>query len=83
MTSFNRLKIPYGLVLGAPVLDASIAYAILEREKVIDVGDHDLFIGRVTGAMASLDFDEYWKFKDYRPVLYLGSAKRTASRRSS
>jgi flavin reductase (DIM6/NTAB) family NADH-FMN oxidoreductase RutF len=72
----RSLKIPYEMVLGAPVLDASIAYAILEREKVIDVGDHDLFIGRVTGAMASLDFDEYWKFNDYRPVLYLGSTKR-------
>ncbi len=76
MTSFDSLEIPYGLVLGAPVLDASIAYAILEREKVIDVGDHDLFIGRVTGAMASLDFDEYWKFNDYRPVLYLGRLEK-------
>ncbi len=74
----NSLKIPYGMVLGAPVLDASLAYVILEKEKVIDVGDHDLFIGRVIGAMASLDFDEYWKFKDYRPILYLGSTKKNS-----
>jgi flavin reductase (DIM6/NTAB) family NADH-FMN oxidoreductase RutF len=70
------LKIPYRMVLGAPVLEAAVAYVILEREKIVNVGDHDLFIGRVSGAMASLDFDEYWKFKEYRPILYLGSGRK-------
>lgn len=76
----QSLKIPYRMVLGAPVLDNSLAYVILEKERMIDVGDHNLFIGHVVGAMASLDFDEYWKFKKYKPVLYLGSPhKRTFS----
>jgi flavin reductase (DIM6/NTAB) family NADH-FMN oxidoreductase RutF len=72
----RSLKIPYRLVLGAPVLEYSVAYVVLEKESVVDVGDHNMFIGRVIGAMASLDFDEYWKFKDYRPILYLGSPHR-------
>lgn len=69
----RALGIKYRMIMGAPVLDEACAYVILEKQKVIDVGDHDFFIGRVLGAMASLDFDEYWKFKDYSPILYLGS----------
>jgi flavin reductase (DIM6/NTAB) family NADH-FMN oxidoreductase RutF len=69
-------NIAYHIVLGTPVLDDACAYLIIKKERMIAVGDHDLFIGRVVGAMASLDFDEYWKFKEYRPILYLGSRRR-------
>jgi len=69
-------KISYRIVLGAPVLEKAVAYLILRKEKKIDVGDHDLFLGRVLGSMASLDFDEYWSFGKYKPILYLGSEKR-------
>ena len=72
----RALKISYRIVLGAPVLEESVAYLILRKEKKIDVGDHDLFLGRVLGAMATLDFDEYWSFRKYSPILYLGSEKR-------
>jgi len=74
--SQNKLKalnIPYSLVFAAPVLKVSAAYIICQKESVFEVGDHDLFVGRLLGAMASLDFDESWKFEDYKPVLYLGS----------
>jgi flavin reductase (DIM6/NTAB) family NADH-FMN oxidoreductase RutF len=76
----NKLKevgVPYMNLLGTPVPRAAIAYAICEKKKVIEVGDHDLFMGRVIGSMASLDFDEYWKFSEYRPILYRGSAFRS------
>ena len=72
----NKLKalnIPYLLAFGSPVLNASVAYAICQKESEFEAGDHDLFVGRLTGIMASLDFDENWKFEDYKPILYLGS----------
>jgi flavin reductase (DIM6/NTAB) family NADH-FMN oxidoreductase RutF len=74
--SSNKLKarnIPYFLAFGSPVLHASVAYAICQKESVLEAGDHDLFVGRLIGAMASLDFDENWKFEGYKPILYLGS----------
>jgi flavin reductase (DIM6/NTAB) family NADH-FMN oxidoreductase RutF len=74
------LHIPYKLVFDAPVLEDSVAYAICETRRVLPLGNHDLFIGHVIGAIASLDFDEYWKFKSYDPILYLGSGKRTRRR---
>ena len=76
MDKLGALRIPYRIVLGAPVLEESVAYLIMGKEKMIDVGDHDLFIGRVLGAMASLDFDRYWSFRKYSPILYLGSERR-------
>lgn len=66
-------EIPNDEVMEAPVLTKAIAYAICRKESVLPIGDHELFVGRVIGAMASLDFDEYWKFRKYRPILYLGS----------
>ncbi len=74
--SKDKLKaynIPYYTVLNSPVLKDALAFAILKKERVIRIGDHDLFFGLVIGAMASLDFDLYWKFKKYSPILYLGS----------
>jgi flavin reductase (DIM6/NTAB) family NADH-FMN oxidoreductase RutF len=75
----DKLKaagIPYVRLLGTPVLKDSVAYAICEKTRLIETGDHTLFLGKVIGAMASLDFDEYWKFSEYRPVLYRGSSFR-------
>ncbi len=69
----KALEIPYAEVFDAPVLAQSQAYAICEKNSVRKVGDHDLIVGRLLGAMASLDFDENWKFKTYHPILYLGS----------
>ncbi len=69
----KALDIPYLLVFGSPVLNVSVAYVICKKESEFETGDHALFIGRLIGAMASLDFDENWKFEDYKPALYLGS----------
>lgn len=72
----KSLDLPYYVLLGCPILEDARAYAIVKKEKRIATGDHDLFIGEVLGAMASLDFDGYWKFKSYKPALYVGSNKR-------
>ncbi len=74
--SANKLdafKIPYQEISGAPVISAAKVYVICQKKSVQEVGDHDLIVGSVTGAMASIDFDENWKFEDYQPILYLGS----------
>lgn len=72
----DSFKIPYSEILGAPVLAGAQAYAVCEKVSTLNLGDHDLFIARMVGAMASLDFDENWKFEEYHPVLYLGSSFR-------
>lgn len=77
--ALDKLKarqVGYRLVWGAPVLEESFAYAVCKKKKMIKVGDHHLFLGLVLGSMAHLDFDENWKFKQYRPVLYLGSTRK-------
>jgi len=66
-------NILYDIILNTPVLVRGVAYAVCEKESIVEAGDHQIFIGSVLGAMASLDFDENWKFEDYRPILYLGS----------
>ncbi len=49
------------------------AYVLCEREREVEVGDHDLFIGRVVGAFATDAFDDLWNLDKYRPLLYMGS----------
>lgn len=69
--------IDYLLLFGAPVPKVSVAYGICQKMKAEDLGNHTLFLGKVIGAMASTDFDEYWKFSDYPPVIYRGSKFKT------
>ena len=35
-------------------------------------GDHILLVGRVVAAYASEDFEDYWQFKQYKPIMYTG-----------
>lgn len=74
----NEYNIPYRILKGAPVLNNARAFALCRINKQLAVGDHDLFIARVTYARAIRDFteDEYWRFQDYKPVLYVGSIRR-------
>ena len=78
--SSDKLKennIPYVIVRGAPVLKRACAFAICKVQTLLTTGDHDLFIAKVTDAKAIQDFtkDEYWRFEDYKPVLYIGSIR--------
>ncbi len=73
----RRFGIRYHLVAGAPVLSEAVAYAVCSIQKFVRTGDHNLFIAEVKQAKATNDFgsDQFWRFKKYRPMLYIGSVK--------
>jgi flavin reductase (DIM6/NTAB) family NADH-FMN oxidoreductase RutF len=70
--------IPYILALKTPVIKHACAYALCRVVRRLTTGDHDLFIAKVIKAMALRDFtdDGYWRFKHYKPILYIGSIRR-------
>jgi len=70
------LQIPYFQVFDTPVLSRAVGYAVCEAISTQPTGDHELIIAKVLGAMATLDFDQNWKFEEYQPILYLGSSFR-------
>jgi flavin reductase (DIM6/NTAB) family NADH-FMN oxidoreductase RutF len=77
----DKLKasgVPFKVTKRVPVLASAIAYAICDVKSRHKTGDHDLFIGRVVDASASKDFadEKYWRFREYKPILYLGSNKK-------
>lgn len=75
----DKLKdsnVSYYVKNGVPILKNCRAYAICKVEKKIRTGDHDLFIASLIQARASRDFNQTWRFKEYRPLLYLGSESK-------
>ena len=74
----REYEIPYSLVNKVPVLQNACAFAVCKVDKRISTGDHDLFIASVVSAKALRDFtrDSNWRFKDYRPILYVGSIRQ-------
>jgi flavin reductase (DIM6/NTAB) family NADH-FMN oxidoreductase RutF len=60
-----------------PVITEASAYLTCSVEFVQRYGDHELLVGRVEEARADADFEEYWTFKNYRPILYTGLGKRS------
>jgi flavin reductase (DIM6/NTAB) family NADH-FMN oxidoreductase RutF len=70
------LKHRRGRVLGVPVIDAAAATLECSVVKVESLGDHDFIVGEVKGSYSESDFSEYWQFKRYRPILYIGSPDR-------
>jgi flavin reductase (DIM6/NTAB) family NADH-FMN oxidoreductase RutF len=73
----ERFGVPYFLIQGVPILESACAYVLCNVQKIIPTGDHDLFIASVSQAKAVKDFtaDGYWRFKNYKPILYLGSIR--------
>jgi len=71
-------KIPYRLVSETPVLKQAEAFAICSVTWIRRTGDHFLIVAGVTQASATADFinEGYWMFKDYEPILYLGSNRK-------
>lgn len=65
--------VPYSLQLRIPVIASAEAFALCNLKRTLLTGDHYLFVGHITAAYASPDFEEYWKFSKYSPPLYLGS----------
>jgi flavin reductase (DIM6/NTAB) family NADH-FMN oxidoreductase RutF len=57
---------------GVPVIEEASATLECRFATSQRFGDHFFVIGDVTSAEAADDFDEYWAFIDYRPMLYSG-----------
>ena len=55
-----------------PRIEEAAAYLLCHLERVQNYGDHQLVVGRVREAKAVEDFDEYWEFRTYSPMLYTG-----------
>jgi flavin reductase (DIM6/NTAB) family NADH-FMN oxidoreductase RutF len=55
-----------------PIPNNSVAYIETKLIKQLEVGDHVLLLSKVMACFAIEDFDNYWKFEKYRPLLYTG-----------
>ncbi|MCS6785044.1 MAG: flavin reductase family protein [Candidatus Caldarchaeum sp.] len=64
-----------GVKTNAPILSDASAFLECRVVSGREVGDHILYIGEVVDAEAVEDFEDYWRFRVYRPVLYVGSAR--------
>lgn len=76
----DKLKlndIPYNLFQEVPILDGACAFARCKVKRYLRTGDHNLYIAQVSSAMALRDFTAecYWRFKTYKPILYVGSIR--------
>jgi flavin reductase (DIM6/NTAB) family NADH-FMN oxidoreductase RutF len=68
-------RVSYRLEKDIPILSDNVAYALCELSRMVRTGDHELFVAKVKDARASNEFRDYWKFKTYKPILYLGSER--------
>lgn len=60
-----------------PLIAESSAYTVCRVHDVRTYGDHELVVGEVVEAKAEPDFDEYWSFRRYSPILYSGLGRPT------
>ncbi len=67
------LKWQPGRKTSAPMVSEAEASLECTLNQVIPLGDNDLVVGNVISTRASSDFSEYWQFKRYRPLIYLGA----------
>jgi len=61
-----------GKSLDVPVIEEASATLECRFASSQRLGDHNLVIGEVEQAEATDDFDDYWTFSEYRPILYAG-----------
>jgi flavin reductase (DIM6/NTAB) family NADH-FMN oxidoreductase RutF len=66
------LKHSRGRKLGVPLVQGAAASLECSLDARQPLGDHELLIGKVHEARASDDFQGYWRFESYRPILYAG-----------
>jgi len=65
--------------LGTPVIEEASATLECRFSASQRFGDHNLVIGEVKSARAVDDFEDYWTFNEYRPMLYSGLARPMGS----
>jgi flavin reductase (DIM6/NTAB) family NADH-FMN oxidoreductase RutF len=61
-----------GKELGVPLVKGAVATLECALKARRRFGDHDLLVGEVRDARAGEDFQGYWRFESYKPVLYAG-----------
>jgi flavin reductase (DIM6/NTAB) family NADH-FMN oxidoreductase RutF len=66
------LKHTRGRALDVPIVEGAVASLECSLYARQALGDHELLVGKVHDARASDDFQDYWKFRTYDPVLYAG-----------
>ena len=66
------LKHARGRVLDVPIIEGAVAAVECSLYARQALGDHELLVGKIQDARASEDFQDYWRFQSYNPVLYAG-----------
>jgi flavin reductase (DIM6/NTAB) family NADH-FMN oxidoreductase RutF len=66
------LKHSRGKTLDVPIIEGAVALLECSLYARQSLGDHELLVGNVLEAKAVEDFQEYWGFQAYTPVLYSG-----------
>lgn len=61
-----------GKRLDVPVVEGAAAVLECSLHSRHATGDHELLVGRVEAGEAIEDFQGYWRFEAYHPVLYAG-----------
>jgi flavin reductase (DIM6/NTAB) family NADH-FMN oxidoreductase RutF len=60
-------------MVSPPIIKECVAHIECKLDRIIEVGDHDLFIGKVLTAYASKEvFSEHYDFKKFKPLLHAG-----------
>jgi flavin reductase (DIM6/NTAB) family NADH-FMN oxidoreductase RutF len=67
------LKHARGRTLDVPIIEGSVASLECSLYLRQAIGDHELLVGKVQDARAVDDFQGYWRFQTYSPVLYAGT----------
>ncbi len=62
-----------GSKTSTPMVSEAAATLECTLDRVIPLGDNDLVVGNVVSTRTGSDFSEYWQFKTYEPLIYLGA----------
>ena len=64
-----------GRTLDVPIPRDAVAWLECKVTWSKITGDHELFAADVKAAYAIEDFKEYWEFRRYHPIVYVGKAR--------
>jgi flavin reductase (DIM6/NTAB) family NADH-FMN oxidoreductase RutF len=66
------LRHSVGEAIDVPVVDDAVATIECSVESKNRKGDHVLLVGTVRACYATEEFNDFWAFRRYRPILYTG-----------